>query len=272
MIEVAPLSYGVIFKKAFSDIEIFKAFVKAFLNIQLEIDKVEMEKAYAEPIGNIASRYDLFAEDSKNRIIVDIQHVRYTDHYHRFLHYHCAAILEQAANYNEYIPNLTVYTLVVLTSGDQHKRDISVIDFDPKDLQGQPLAEVSHKVIYICPKYLNANTPVPYREWMQAINDSLDGEIEEANYTQAEILKIFNLIQLDTVSAQERAAMIDEKREQAYGDDKYQKGVAEGEARGEAKGEVKGKIQVAKALKAEQVPINIIVKTTGLTKQEIEVL
>jgi len=84
MIKVASLRYGVIFKKAFSKPHIFKAFVKDFLDIELEIDKVETEKSFSPIIGNVDSRFDLFAEDKKNRIIVDMQHVRYPDHYHRF--------------------------------------------------------------------------------------------------------------------------------------------------------------------------------------------
>jgi len=46
MKKVASLRYGVIFKKAFSDPEIFKAFVRDFLGIELEIDRVETEKAF----------------------------------------------------------------------------------------------------------------------------------------------------------------------------------------------------------------------------------
>ncbi len=41
------------------------------------------------------------------------------------MYYHCAALLEQ-----------------------------TVIN-DPKDLQGNPIGEIDHKIIYICPKYLN---------------------------------------------------------------------------------------------------------------------
>ena len=40
MREVASLQYGVIFKKAFSQIDVFKAFVKDVIGIDLEIDKV----------------------------------------------------------------------------------------------------------------------------------------------------------------------------------------------------------------------------------------
>ena len=135
MKQVASLRYGVIFKKAFCVPEIFTGFVRDLLNIQLEIDIVETEKSFSYQVGRVASRFDLFAEDKKNRIIVDIQHARYRDHYDRFLHYHCAALLEQIINADNYRPNLKIFTIVVLTSGDKHKKDVSVIEFDPKDLQ-----------------------------------------------------------------------------------------------------------------------------------------
>jgi len=95
MKKVASLRYGVIFKKAFSQPDIFKAFVKDFIGIELQINQVEMEKEFSPVIGKVDTRFDLFAEDIDNRVIVDIQHVRYGDHYDRFLHYHCVALLEK---------------------------------------------------------------------------------------------------------------------------------------------------------------------------------
>jgi hypothetical protein len=89
-----------------------------------------MKKSFDPPIGNVDSRFDLFAEDKENRIIVDIQHVRYADHYDRFLHYHCAALLEQVVSSQDYRPGLKVFTIVVLTSGDrQYKRTVSKRDW-----------------------------------------------------------------------------------------------------------------------------------------------
>ncbi|MDM8560900.1 hypothetical protein [Candidatus Parabeggiatoa sp. HSG14] len=49
-------------------------------------------------------------------MIVDIQHVRFPDHYHRFLHYHCAALLDQVVYSKDYRPGLKIFTLVILTS------------------------------------------------------------------------------------------------------------------------------------------------------------
>ena len=224
MKKVASLRYGVIFKKAFSQPDIFKAFVKDFLGIELVIDQVEMEKSFDQPIGNVDTRFDLFAQDKKNRIIVDIQHVRYADHYDRFLHYHCAALVEQVASSQDYRPSKQVFTIVVLTSGDRHKVDMATIDFDPKDRKGNPLNEIGHKILYICPKYVSDDTPEPYREWLLAIADSLDEEVDETQYHKTAIQRIFDLIARDLISPKERARMKDEYGMELLQQDKFEKG------------------------------------------------
>ncbi len=205
MKHVAPLRYDVIFKKAFGRPEVFTAFANDFLGIRLEIDKVTQEKAFDIPIGPVKPRFDLYAEDLKNRVIVDIQQ-QYPDHYDRFLYYHCIALLEQAARSKTYRPDLTVYTLVVLTSGDWHKTDMAFIDFDPKNRKGTPLGEIFHKVIYICPRYANEETPPALREWMEAIVDTFDEEVDETKY-RPEIRHVFDLIETSHVTPEENARM-----------------------------------------------------------------
>ena len=73
MKHVASLKYGVILKKAFCDPEIFTAFVKNVIGVSLEIDRVETEKEFAPPCGYGKPKFDLFAEDYRHRIVVDIQ-------------------------------------------------------------------------------------------------------------------------------------------------------------------------------------------------------
>jgi predicted transposase/invertase (TIGR01784 family) len=241
MKQVASLQYGVIFKKAFCDPEIFTAFVHDVLDIEIEVDHVETEKTFDPPIGRVASRFDLYAEDEKNRIIVDIQHVRYADHYDRFLHYHCAALLEQALNAENYRPDLKVYTIVVLTSGDKHKVDVATIDFDPKDLKGRPLGELPHKIVYICPKYVDENTPARYREWLLAIDDTLDEEVEETAYKHPQVQKVFTHIGKDAITPQERARMFAQHNEAELRQTMKEEGHREGEEKGRREGEEKGR-------------------------------
>ncbi len=264
MKRVAPLRYGVIFKKAFCDVDIFKRFVLDILGISLEIDKVETEKEFKPPIGNVAVKFDLYAEDIKNRIIVEIQHDRNADHYDRFLHYHCVALLEQlkkppkSAQYRYYSPNTTVYTIVVLTSGDEKNQcDVAVIDFDPKTLDGKGLNEIKHKIIYLCPKYMNEKTPEFYQEWLRVIEDSLDNQVDESLYHLPEIEKLLLAIGEEDVTPEEMARMIDE----SY--------IAEAEKRGRNEGIEQGKLETAKALLAMGLDIESIVKATGLTEEMI---
>jgi hypothetical protein len=261
MKQVASLQYGVIFKKAFSQPDIFTAFVKAVLGIDIEIEKVDTEKSFRPAIGNVDSRFDLFAQDEKNRIIVDIQHEKKDSHYDRFLHYHCAAILEQMPKGElSYRPKLKVFTIVVLTSNDKYEKDVLTIDFDPKDLNGKGINEIPHKVIYLCPKFVNENTPIAYREWMSAIADTLDGQVEETDYHNAMIQKIFSSIAEDGLTPRDRYNMIEE-----YEDNKL---IADKEK--EAK--LNEKKEIAKAMLLDNEPIDKIVRYTQLTVEQIEML
>jgi predicted transposase/invertase (TIGR01784 family) len=254
MKQVASLRYGVIFKKAFSKPHIFKAFVKDFLGIELDIDEVETEKSFAPAIGRVDSRFDLFAEDKKHPTIVDIQHERRGDHYDRFLHYHCAALLEQVTNAKDYRPALKVYTIVLLTSGDKHQADIATIDFDPKDRQGKPLREIAHKILYVCPKYVTDDTPEPYRQWLLAIEDSLDESVDESCYTKPEIQAVFDLIEKDKTTPQEYAHMKDEYSLELLINDSYKK----------------GKKETARKMREVGLDLELIMKITGLSQDELD--
>jgi len=256
MKKVASLRYGVIFKKAFSQPDIFKAFVKDFIGIDLKINKVEMEKQFAPIIGKVDTRFDLFAEDIDNRVIVDIQHVRYGDHYDRFLHYHCVALLEKIASSTNYHPSLRVFTIVVLTSGDKHKVDMATTDFAPRDNKGKLLDELPHKILFVSPKYVTDDTPEPYREWLLAIADSLDEEVDETSYQRKEIRQVFDLIEQDSISPTERFKMKDE-----YGMEQLQQDNA-----------LKMAKKIARNLLAEGIDPAIVVETTGISADDLATL
>jgi predicted transposase/invertase (TIGR01784 family) len=263
MKKVASLRYGVIFKKAFSQPAIFTAFVQDILGITLQIDHVETEKSFDPIIGKVDSRFDLFAEDKTNRIIVDIQHVRSSDHYARFLHYHCVALLEQVANAKNYSPALTVFTIVILTSGDRHKVDIATLDFDPKDRAGRPLGEIPHKILYLCPKYVNETTPEPYRQWLQAIDDSLDEEVDESLYSNPCIQDVFKLIERSAISPQELARMKEEYNQEEAQEQKY--------LAGREVGRKEEKRQFAKNL-LDVLDIETIALKSGLSVEDVQQL
>lgn len=262
MKRVASLRYGVIFKKAFCDVEVFTAFVKDIIGIELEITKVETEKSFQPPVGKVATRFDLFAEDKKNRIIVDIQHVRDDDHYDRFLHYHCVALLEQAENAHYYKPEMRVFTIVVLTSRDKHGAAVAITDFAPHTLEGKRLPELEHKMIFLNPKHVTETTPEPYRQWLCAIEDSLDEVIDETQYSAPTLQRMFQLIEQDDVSPEDRARMFDE-----YNLDKFVQKVHE---EGLEAGFLKAKQHIAKTMLQEGIDLATVLKLTGLRAEDLD--
>ncbi len=261
MKQVASLRYDVIFKKAFSQVDVFTAFANDMFNIDLKIDKVETEKVFDPPIGKVATKFDLYAQDLHNRIIVDVQHEHYDDHYDRFLHYHCSALLEQVNSSQNYRPGLKVFTVVVLTSADKQQTEVSITDFDPRDLNGKPLGKLPHKLIYLCPKYVTKKTPSPYREWLQAIWDSLDEQVDETRYTHPAIQKVFDTIEKDLVTPDERARMFEE-----YNQETKKREVFE-------EGKVEGRLETAQnLLSMGTLTVTQIAKVTGLTIKQVKSL
>ncbi len=281
MKQVAPLRYDVIFKKAFSVPEIFTAFVHDFLDIELEIDTVEKDKVCDPPIGNVVTKFDLYAKDKKNRVIVNVEHEGYQSDYERSMYSHAALLTQMTDNRNLDHPEWQIFTLVVFISGDKHQTDISMIELTPKDLNGQPLEEeCRYKIIYICPKYLNKKrTPRQYHEWMEAIEDSLDEQVDESKYTHPEIQHVFDLIEKDKVTPQERAKMFDEYSLEAVKQEKIQKDEAkeEGKKEGKEEGKEEGLKEAAEMSARNLLSLGTlteeqIAQVTGLTLERVDSL
>ena len=62
---LANLDNEVHFKKVFTDVDVFTAFVKDVLGIDIHINKVETEKVLPTKVSAIKFKMDLFAEASR---------------------------------------------------------------------------------------------------------------------------------------------------------------------------------------------------------------
>jgi len=282
MKNVAPLRYDVIFKKAFSDPEVFTALVKDFLDIEIEIDHVEDDKVFIPSVGKVATRFDLFAEDKKNRVIVEVQHAHYSDTYERFLYYQCSAMVETIASSKDYKFPITVITLVFLTGKKTPSPDSGILvhDFKVRDfVTGKEIKNIykrKHQLLFV---FTNdsapTETPEKCLEWMQAIDDSLDEEVDEKAYSNPNIQRLFQLIEKDHVSPEEYAKMKDEYNKAESENNAFKKG----ELKGRKEGEEKLREAEKKRLKAAQNLKNIgtlseeqIASATGLSLDEVRAL
>ncbi|RKZ92341.1 MAG: hypothetical protein DRR19_04510 [Candidatus Parabeggiatoa sp. nov. 1] len=219
MIKVESLKYDTIFKKAFRPKDIFTGLVEDFTGVHLEIDEVENDKVFTPPIGKVKVHFDLFAEDKKNRVIVEAQHatnkmplVGYLD---RFFYYHAAALIEMIHSSQNYRFPKIVLTLVFFTEKKSPKPDHNILvqDSEIRTLKGEVVDIVGgfkHKVIFVftTDPLADLEVPKPCLEWIEAINDTLDGDIfDETNYENPLIQRLFETISVEKTTSKEKAKM-----------------------------------------------------------------
>ena len=270
MKQVAPLRYDVIFKKAFTHPDLFTALVKDFVGIQLEIDEVEHDKAFVSSVGNVATK--LFAEDPKNQVIVEIQHAHDSDNYERFVYSQCSAMVKTIASSGIYKFPVTLITLVFFTKKKNLSPDSGIIvhDFGPRNfITGELLTDIyphKHKLFFVFTNdSTHEKTPKPYREWMQAIHDSLDKQVDEAKYTNPSIQALFEVIEKDKITPEERARMKEEHNQE--------EAETRGFKEGEEKGWKEGIKETARNLKANgKLTEEEIASITGLTLEIVKAL
>ncbi len=259
MIQVVPLRYDTVFKKAFSQPEIFCQFAEDVLGIKFHTDEVHRGYKFLEPIGQVDIEYDLFAEDPESRIVVEIQHVKEGHFYDRFLYYHLINLVEQVKNSKAYQFDQTVYTIVVLTSPySENEIDFSVAitDFNPVNEFNRKVNVYPHQLVFVVPRMVNDKTPSGIKAWLELVLDSLDGEIDESRYRSPIFERVIDAVKLDNISPAERRVLKDEESWEDTLIDVRQK----------------EKEDIARALIREGISTEVITRTTGLTEAEIEKL
>jgi hypothetical protein len=235
MLQVIPLRYGTVFKKAFGDREVFSRFASDVLGIPIDIPVVHTEYSYPDPVGRVRVEYDLFGEDPVHRVIVEMQHIRENEFFDRFLHYHLVGVVEQAAGHEEYHAARTVYTLVLLTREPREKHlrfSVAVSDVDPLNEAGERLGVYQHRLVFLNARVINERTPARVRPWLELIADSLDGEVDETQFPDPLQQRVVRAAERSTVSPAELARIKDEVSWEALRKNDRAEGRAEGRTEG----------------------------------------
>lgn len=210
------------FKKVFTDVEVFTAFVKDILGISIHIDKVETEKVLPSKISAIKFRMDLFAEDEESRTVVEIQKIDYDYSYDRFAHYFMGNLIDMQRSSKDYSFEKNVYIIVVVTSayriseknGKPIKDDVLVTDINPRTLKGEVRDMHNHKLVILNTTYVSADTPEKIKDWADLIIQSMKNpENPKINKNNTAIAKAMQLANLDDLSPEQLAdAKIHEMR------------------------------------------------------------
>ena len=209
---LAPLNNGVVFRKLFTDREVLIAFVKDLTGVEIEPETIEAEKSFFPAVGPIDFKIDIFVEDPKHRLILEMQRVRYDYHYDRFLHYHNAAIIELQGSHRDYRLNRTVYTIVWLTARDvEYQKSLITTGLHSTAQDGTVLDIYPHKLFFLNPNYISEDTPAGLRDWMQLVQESIrHPQRPDINVERPIIRKASGLIEDDQLTGRERALMKEE--------------------------------------------------------------
>lgn len=275
---LAPLNNSVVFKKLFSDPEIVTAFVYDLIGIQLEIraNNIELEKKFYPPIGAIDIALDIFIEDPKHRLIVEIQKVRYDYHFDRFLHYHQAAIVELAKSHKAYQLDRTVHTIVWLTSKVREKRyqhSLITTSLSSVTENGDELHLYPHQLHFLNPYYLNEQTPIGLIDWFQLVVESIiNPQTPQINRQNKLIEKAAHLIADEDLTPQEMAILLEENGYEENLRLNREEGMREGMEKGVETGKQVEQQKMVGAMRREGLEVALIAKVIGLTVEEVEEL
>ena len=181
---LAPLDNETIFKKAFTNKEVFQQFVNDIFAIDIAVDKIETEKRFEPKIGHIDFKIDVYAETTDHRFIIEIQRIDYDYNFSRFLHYFLMVLADQQKNADEYEPEQQVLGIVILTSpykiqqrtGRPIKDNVLLVDFNPRNLKNEIIDLWGHNLVFLNPhpKYQNNTTPKNYQDWLDLFALSID--------------------------------------------------------------------------------------------------
>jgi len=242
--EVVPLRYGTAFKKAFSDPEVFSAFVRDVIGVELSFTHIEQEKAFLAPVGHVDIRFDLFGEDATHRAIVELQHVRESDAFSRFHYYHLIAQIEQVTSSKSYHAARTVYTIVILTRlpEDEHLRfDVASQSSDLITHDGRVLGLFQHRIVFVNPRAIRPTTPPALRRWLLLFEDSLDSSIDAAAYPEPLFQRVIESIEVKHLSPKDMYWYKEEAIWEETKSEERTKGLKEGLKKGLNKGLNKGR-------------------------------
>ena len=112
---LAPLDNETIFKKVFTDTEVFNQFIKDLFDIDIVVSKIETEKRFVPPISSIDIKLDIYAETDDHRFVIEIQKIDYDYNFNRFLNYFISLLIEQQKRGEKYEIPQTVLGVVVIT-------------------------------------------------------------------------------------------------------------------------------------------------------------
>ena len=227
--------------------------------------------------------YDIFCEtDTKERIIVEVQYRHQPYFLDRSIYYASRAIVGQGKKAKDWNYQLSaVYTICFMnfqSSGlplKEFRTDVGLMDM-------QALRPVSDKfrLIYLRLPLFSRKTEAEcendFERWIYVLKNMETLERMPFEAQNAVFEKLASITDVSALSQEDQERYEESLRiyRDNYAADQYSfnRGLAKGIEKGRAEGLAEGRTMIAKNLKASGVDIQVIIHSTGLTKEQIDQL
>jgi len=225
--------------------------------------------------------FDLYCQgESGERFIVEIQKAKQNYFKDRSIYYSSFPIQEQARKGDWNYRLDPVYTVGILDFVfEDHKGDQELLHLIELKDQNCKVFYDKLKFIYIeLPKFKKKEEELEthFDKWLYVFRYLSELNNRPKSLQEKVFKKLFEAAEIAKFSLDEKEAY--EESLKYYRDLKNvvdtskEEGIVEGRIEGKIEGRIEGRIEVAIELKRNKVPLEIIIKSTGLTKEEIDLL
>ena len=297
------------FKKIFGE-EASKPLLIDFLNALLPIENKIKELSFknTEQLGQTdidrKAIYDIYCEnESGEKFIVELQKARQNYFIDRTIYYSTFPIREQAekGHWNYNLNAVFCIGILDFTFDDyenEPEKSEVVHTIKLKNQHGKTFYEKLTYIYLEMPNFSQKENELKTRldKWLYFIKNLEDFESIPTIFKDEVFIEAFAKAELATFGPEEidkyegslkvfrdNKAVFDYAKQTAYDEGKTEgniagktQGIIEGKIEGKIEGMLKGKLEktleIAKALKVQGISVEVIINTTGLSKQEIDKL
>jgi hypothetical protein len=144
---------------------------------------------------------------------------------------------------------------------------------NPISEHGETINLYPHRLVFLCPRLVNEATPPKVRKWLDFIQDSLDGKMEESVYPDESFRRILGDIYTENIDPGLLAQLKDEaawvKAVQRYQEEGLEEGMAIGMKKGREEGRKEERLETARKMRDKGYSVEEICELTGVSPTEL---
>lgn len=269
---------------------VLEGFISTVIQKDVKIDSILESESNKRSEDDKSNRVDILAEDTdKAKYLIEVQYESEKAYFQRILFDVSKHIIDYMKIGKGYQKIKKIYCINIvhfdLGRGDDYiyvgktefrgkhsGKLLSLSPFQKKEYNAEFPSDLYPEFIILKVNDFDKHAATPLEEWIEFLKTSkISDEASAPGLPEArEIMKLENMSHEERRAYEhyiEDLAILEDVKETARGEGKM-----EGEIEGMIKGKIEGKIEIARNMKAEGIPADVISKCTGLSLEEIEKL